>query len=159
MSIASDVINTNTKLTTVRNELRELLTQHGIVYYSDDDVFTLARRVWFLVHPTNGSPGGAYQDYAVVGRPVGVCLPAGAAVSHSDRRCPGGCGARAAGRAVDIRGMRGNGGQDDLRARAKACARAGAAVCRGKGADGAEEAAGAIARGQDRAAGAEIRIN
>lgn len=55
MSIASDVINTNTKLTTIRDSLRELLTQHGIVYYSDDDVFTLARRVWFLIHPTNGS--------------------------------------------------------------------------------------------------------
>ena len=74
MSIASDVINTNTKLTTIRDSLRELLTQHGIVYYSDDDVFTLARRVWFLIHPTNGSPGGAYQDYAVVGRPVGVSV-------------------------------------------------------------------------------------
>ena len=74
MSIASDVINTNTKLTIIRDSLRELLTQHGIVYYSDDDVFTLARRVWFLVHPTNGSPGGTYQDYAVVGHPVGVSL-------------------------------------------------------------------------------------
>ena len=33
MSIASDVINENTKLTSIRDSLRELLTQHGIVYY------------------------------------------------------------------------------------------------------------------------------
>lgn len=70
MSIASDVINTNTKLTAARNALRELLTKHGIVYYSDDDVSTLARRVWFLVHPTNGAPGASYSDSAVVGQPV-----------------------------------------------------------------------------------------
>ena len=49
MSIASEVISTNTKLTNIRNALRELLTHHGIVYYNDDDVFTLARRVWFLI--------------------------------------------------------------------------------------------------------------
>ena len=74
MSIASDVINTNTKLTAVRNALRELLTEHGIVYYSDDDVFTLARRVWFLVHPTNGAPGGSYIEAAAVGQPVNVSV-------------------------------------------------------------------------------------
>ena len=72
MSIASDVINTNTKLTAVRNALRELLTEHGIVYYNDDDIFTLARRVWFLIHPTNSSPGGSYSDSAVVGQPVNI---------------------------------------------------------------------------------------
>ena len=74
ISIASDVINTNTKLTAVRNALRELLTEHGIVYYSDDDVFTLARRVWFLVRPTNGAPGGSYGDSATVGQPVDVSV-------------------------------------------------------------------------------------
>lgn len=74
MSIASDVINTNTKLTAVRNALRELLTEHGIVYYSDDDVFTLARRAWFLVHPTNGAPGGSYSEAAAVGQPVNVSV-------------------------------------------------------------------------------------
>ena len=70
MSIANDVINTNTRLTAVKNALRELLTEHGIVYYSDDDVFTLARRVWFLVHPTNGALGGSYSDSAIVGQPI-----------------------------------------------------------------------------------------
>lgn len=70
MSIASDVINTNTKLTIIRNNLRELLAHHGIVYYDDDDVFTLARRLWFLVYPTHRAPGGGYEDYAIVGNPI-----------------------------------------------------------------------------------------
>ena len=72
MAIASDVISTNTKLTNIRNALRELLTQHGIVYYNDDDVFTLARRIWFLIHPTSGTPSTSYNDFASVGQPVYV---------------------------------------------------------------------------------------
>ena len=74
MSIASDVINTNTKLTAIRNALRELLTEHGIVYYNDDDVFTLARRVWFLIHPTNGPAVGSYTDLVTVGQPINVTV-------------------------------------------------------------------------------------
>ena len=70
MSIASDVINENTKLTSIRDSLRELLTQHGIVYYDDDDIFTLARRVWFLIHPTNSASGSSYGDYATVGNQI-----------------------------------------------------------------------------------------
>lgn len=72
MSIANDVINTNTKLTSIRDSLRQLLVQHGIVYYEDDDIFTLARRVWFLVHPTHSSPGGWHNQYAVAGSPINV---------------------------------------------------------------------------------------
>ena len=74
MSIASNVIDTNTKLTAIRNALRQLLTEHGIVYYNDDDVFTLARRVWFLIHPTNGAAGGSYSDSAAVGQPVDITV-------------------------------------------------------------------------------------
>ena len=74
MSIASNVIDTNTKLTTIRDALRQLLTEHGIVHYSDDDVFTLARRVWFLIRPTNGRPGGSYSDTATVGQSVNITL-------------------------------------------------------------------------------------
>ena len=70
MSIASDVISENTRLASLRDSLRELLTEHGIVYYSDDDIFTLARRVWFLIHPTNSNSGCSYEDYATVGNPI-----------------------------------------------------------------------------------------
>ena len=70
MSIASNVITTNERLTVIRDELREILTHHGIVYYSDDDVFTLARRAWFLIYPTNGSCGGSYSDCTVQGKPL-----------------------------------------------------------------------------------------
>lgn len=73
MSIASNVIDTNTKLTAIRNALRQLLTEHGIVYYNDD-VFTLARRVWFLIHPINGAAGGSYSDSAAVGQPVDITV-------------------------------------------------------------------------------------
>ena len=70
MSIASDVISENTRLASLRDSLRELLTEHGIVYYSDDDIFTLARRVWFLIHPTNSTSGASYDDYATVGNSI-----------------------------------------------------------------------------------------
>ena len=70
MSIASNVIDTNTKLTTLRNNLKTLLENHGIVYYSTDDIFTLARRAWFLVYPTNGAQGASYSTEAVVGQAI-----------------------------------------------------------------------------------------
>lgn len=70
MSIASNVIDTNTKLTTIRNNLKTLLENHGIVYYNTDDIFTLARRAWFLIYPTNGGQSGSYSTEASVGQPI-----------------------------------------------------------------------------------------
>jgi hypothetical protein len=70
MSIASNVIDTNTKLATIRNNLKTLLENHGIIYYNTDDIFTLARRAWFLVYPTNGAQGASYSTEAVVGQVI-----------------------------------------------------------------------------------------
>lgn len=70
MSIASNVIDTNTKLATVRANLKALLEEHGILYYDDDDVFTLARRAWFLIYPSNKPLGGSYSSETTVGNQI-----------------------------------------------------------------------------------------
>lgn len=48
MSIANNVITTNTNLTTARTEIRNKLTQYGIYFWNDDDLFTLVRRAQYL---------------------------------------------------------------------------------------------------------------
>lgn len=70
MSIASNVLSLNSNLTTARTNLKRLLENHGIVYHDDDNVFTLAKRAWFLVYPTNRISGGSYSEEAVVGEAV-----------------------------------------------------------------------------------------
>ena len=44
MSIASNVLDENTKLGTARTLLREKLTANGIPYNNSDSIFTLIRR-------------------------------------------------------------------------------------------------------------------
>jgi hypothetical protein len=70
MSIASNVIDTNTNLASARSKLITLLENHGIVYYNTDDIFTLARRVWFLIYPLNGSKMTSYSSEGSVGKPI-----------------------------------------------------------------------------------------
>lgn len=59
MSIASNVITTNTKLTVARTEIRNKLTQYGIYFWNDDDLFTLVRRAQYLTGVYKG--GGGYS--------------------------------------------------------------------------------------------------
>lgn len=40
----TNVITTNTNLTTARTEIRNKLTKYGIYFWNDDDIFTLVRR-------------------------------------------------------------------------------------------------------------------
>ena len=44
MSIASNVIETNSRLTTARNLLREKLTANGVQYDESDTIFELLKR-------------------------------------------------------------------------------------------------------------------
>ena len=88
MSIASNVIDANTKLAIIRNNLKILLENHGIVYYSSDDIFTLARRAWFLIYPTNGSQGGGYSTEAVAGEPINFNVTM---KDDNDNNLPDGC--------------------------------------------------------------------
>lgn len=68
MSIASNVIDTNNSLATIRANLKMLLENHGILYYDDDDIFTLTRRVWFLIYPTNNVASSSYSNETSAGK-------------------------------------------------------------------------------------------
>ena len=58
MSIASNVIETNSRLSVARNLLREKLTANGIQYDSDDTIFELLKRWAYTI-----SAGGYYFFY------------------------------------------------------------------------------------------------
>lgn len=62
MSIASNVITTNNNLATARAEIRNKLTQYGIYFWNDDDIFTLVRRAQYLTGVFKGSCGYSYPD-------------------------------------------------------------------------------------------------
>ena len=62
MSIANNVITTNTNLTLARTEIRNKLTQYGIYFWNDDDIFTLVRRAQYLTGAFKGSGGYSYPD-------------------------------------------------------------------------------------------------
>ena len=62
MSIASNVIEINNRLATARTNLRNKLTQGGVDYKSDDDLFELLKR-WPLTH-VRGT-GNYYDDSAL----------------------------------------------------------------------------------------------
>lgn len=62
MSIANNVITTNTNLTTARTEIRNKLTKYGIYFWNDDDIFTLVRRAQYLTGAFKGSCGLSYPD-------------------------------------------------------------------------------------------------
>ena len=62
MSIADNVITTNTNLKTARTEIRNKLTQYGIYFWNDDDIFTLVRRAQYLTGAFKGSAGYSYPD-------------------------------------------------------------------------------------------------
>lgn len=58
----TNVITTNTNLTTARTEIRNKLTKYGIYFWNDDDMFTLVRRAQYLTGAFKGSCGLSYQD-------------------------------------------------------------------------------------------------
>lgn len=61
MSIASNVIEENTRLGTVRTTLRNKLTHYDVYWYNSDNIFTLARRLFFIQYPD--MPGsGSYPS-------------------------------------------------------------------------------------------------
>lgn len=70
MSIASNVIEENSRLGTVRTNLRNKLTLYGVCWYNSDTIATLARRVYFIQYPD--IPGsGSYpspEETASVGQ-------------------------------------------------------------------------------------------
>ena len=62
MSIANNVITTNTNLTTARTEIRNKLTQYGIYFWNDDDIFTLVRRAQYLTGVYKGGGGCSHPN-------------------------------------------------------------------------------------------------
>ena len=51
MSIASNVIEENSRLGTVRTNLRNKLTRYDVYWYNSDTIATLARRIFFMQYP------------------------------------------------------------------------------------------------------------
>ena len=68
MSIASNVIEENSRLGTVRTNLRNKLTRYDVYWYNSDTIATLARRIFFMQYPD--MPGGG--GYPSPGESVGV---------------------------------------------------------------------------------------
>ena len=75
MSIANNVITTNANLTTARTEIRNKLTQYGIYFWNDDDIFTLVRRAQYLTGAYKGGGGYSYPDVLNYGEnEVGISI-------------------------------------------------------------------------------------
>ena len=62
VSIADNVITTNTNLAIARTEIRNKLTKYGIYFTKDDDIFTLVRRAQYLTGKFKGGGGVSYPD-------------------------------------------------------------------------------------------------
>lgn len=56
------MITTNTNLTTARTEIRNKLTQYGIYFWNDDDIFTLVRRAQYLTGVYKGGGGCSHPN-------------------------------------------------------------------------------------------------
>ena len=58
MSIAGNVIEENSRLGTVRTNLRNKLTHYGVYWYNSDTIATLVRRIFFIEYPEMPGGGG-----------------------------------------------------------------------------------------------------
>ena len=69
------MITTNTNLTTARTEIRNKLTQYGIYFWNDDDIFTLVRRAQYLTGVYKGGGGYSHPDVLNYGdNEVGISI-------------------------------------------------------------------------------------